>query len=97
LRRINQLWPDCVSSCFENKRLAKRKSGSITSFTAILYISHAFLPHGAASEHQVLLQTGEKQLKENAKFFRLFMEIKPYLKHMSSNDLKDSEWDVRTM
>jgi hypothetical protein len=59
--------------------------------------SHTFLSHGAASEQQVLFQTGEKQLKENAKFFRLFMEIKPYLKHMSSNGLKDSEWDMRTM
>jgi hypothetical protein len=44
-----------------------------------------------------LFETGEKQLNENAKFFRLFMEIKPYLKHMSSNGLKDSEWDVRIM
>jgi hypothetical protein len=60
-------------------------------------MSHAFLSHRRASEHQVFFQTGEKQLKENAKFFRLFVEIKPYLKHMSSNGLKDSEWDVRTM
>jgi len=44
-----------------------------------------------------LFETGKKQLNENAKFFRLVMEIKPYLKHMSSNGLKDSEWDVRIM
>ena len=25
IRCINQLWPECVSSCFENKRLVKRK------------------------------------------------------------------------
>ena len=75
----------------------KQSSGSVTSFTAVLYISHAFLSHGEASEHQVLFQTWEKQLKENAKFFRLFMEIKPYLKYMSSSGLKDSEWDVKTM
>jgi hypothetical protein len=31
------------------------------------------------------------------KFYRLFMEIKPFLTHMTSNGLKGSEWGVRTM
>jgi len=79
---IHQLWLLSVSACYYSHGLVEESSSSFTSSTATLFF---FVAMKQLVNIQVLLQTCRTQLQEYIACLWLFIDIKMYLIHVSSD------------